>query len=113
MKKSSLTSTVIIVIVVAVALIAYFYYKGSGSSSQSSSLLSQTSTDSSMIGNQILGLLNQIQSLRIDSTLFTDPGYQTLRDFSVAIPPENVGRSNPFAPLPGAPARGAGGSSGR
>ncbi len=103
-KASSLKSSLIIVAIIVIALIAYFYYKGNGSSSNSTSLLTQTSTDSSIIGSQILGLLNQIQSLRIDASLFADPGYQTLRDFSVAIPPENVGRTNPFAPLPGAPA---------
>jgi len=103
-KASSLKSTVIVIVVIAIVLIAYFYYKGKSAPSASSSLLTQTSTDSSQVGTQVLGLLNQIQSLRIDSTLFADPGYQTLRDYSVEIPPENVGRDNPFAPLPGAPA---------
>lgn len=102
-KTSSLKSIIIIVVIVAVALLAYFYFMGSGSS-QSSSLLSSpsdTSGQGALVGGQVLTLLNQIQSLRIDATLFTDPGYQTLRDYSVDIPAVNVGRPNPFSPIPG------------
>lgn len=103
-KNSTLKSTIIIVAIIAIALIAYFYYEG-GKPADSGSLLSAGSAQNgSLVGSQVLGLLNQIQSLHIDVSLFTDPGYQTLRDYSVEIPPENVGRDNPFAPLPGGPA---------
>lgn len=112
MKKGlSLKSIVILLVVIAVVLCAYFYYEGSGTAG-SSLLSAPVGSDAGAIGTQVLSLLNQIQSLRIDSTLFTDPGYQTLRDYSVAVPPENVGRANPFAPLPGAPAPQADGSTG-
>lgn len=105
-KPSSYKSTIAIVVIVAIALGAYFYYKGTDSSSSASLLTASAAGDptQSGIGQQVLGLLSQIQSLRIDTKLFTDPGYQTLRDYSVQIPQENVGRPNPFAPLPGAPA---------
>jgi hypothetical protein len=96
-------SIITIVIIVAIALIAYFYYEGSAPSASNSLLSASAAPASGDIGKQVLNLLSQIQSLRIDSTLFSDPGFQTLRDFSVAIPPQNVGRANPFAPLPGAP----------
>jgi hypothetical protein len=104
-KPSSLKSVIFVLIIVAAVLVGYFYYSGNSSSS-TGSLLSSSSPDatSDAIGVQVLGLLNQIQSLRIDSTLFADPAYQTLRDYSVQIPPQNVGRANPFAPIPGAPA---------
>jgi len=103
-KPSSLKSTVIILVIIAAALIGYFYYEGSAPSASSSLLTASANPSASGIGQQVLGLLSQIQSLRIDTALFKDPGYLTLRDFSVTIPPQNVGRSNPFAPLPGAPA---------
>jgi hypothetical protein len=89
-------------VVIVIAAIGYFYFYGSSSSTTASSGLVQTSSgDSSDVGSQVLTLLNQINSLNIDTSLFTDPGYQTLRDYSVAIPSVNVGRPNPFAPLPG------------
>jgi len=88
-----------LVIIIVVAAVGYFYVNGSGAGS--SSTLSATSDANAAVGAQVLGLLNQIQSLRIDTTIFNDPGYKTLRDYSVVIPPVNVGRPNPFAPLPG------------
>ncbi len=91
-------STIIVVLVIVAAGIAYFYYEGFPSP-DSSSL--QASSDEASVGTQVLDLLNQIRSLKIDTSLFSDPAYLTLRDYTVQIPPENVGRTNPFAPLPG------------
>ncbi len=91
-----------VTIIIVVAGIGYFYFYG-GTTPASSGLV-QTSagnTSGSDVGAQVLTLLNQIQSLKIDTSIFSDPGYLTLRDYSVAIPPVNVGRPNPFAPLPG------------
>jgi len=95
--KSSNKTWIWIVIIVIVAGLGYFYFYGS--SNQSSATLTATSDANAVVGAQVLGLLNQIQSLNIDTTIFTDPGYRTLRDYSVVIPPVNVGRPNPFAPL--------------
>jgi len=110
-QKSSKKNLFIAIAIIVVAGIAYFYYKGNSSSS-SSSTLSVQGPDTTAVGSQVLTLLNQIRSLQIDSKFFTDPGYQTLRDYSVQIPPVSVGRTNPFAPLPGeqttAPSTGTG-----
>ena len=86
-------------IIVVVAGLIYFYINGSSSSG--SSAVTASSDANAAVGAQVLGLLNQIQSLHIDTTIFVDPGYKTLRDYSVVIPPVNVGRPNPFAPLAG------------
>ncbi len=51
------------------------------------------------IGQDILSLLSSFQSVSIDSTLFSSPLFQSLKDFSVALSPEQQGRSNPFAPI--------------
>ncbi len=91
--------TISVIVIVVILVIAYFYYEG-GSSTGSGSLLQSQSSDQS-IGAAELNLLNQIQSLNVDSSLFKDPGYQSLVDYSVAIPSEPVGRPNPFAPYPG------------
>ncbi len=99
--KKSLKSIIIIVGIIIVALIAYFYYEGSKPAANSVLVSSAADIDAQQVGVRVLNLLNQIQSLRIDTTLFSDPSYQTLRDYSVAIPQQNVGRSNPFAPIPG------------
>jgi hypothetical protein len=89
-----------VTVIVVVAAIGYFYLSGSSAPASSVVLLS-SGPNSAAVGAQDLALLQQIQSLKIDTSLFSDPGYLTLRDYSVAIPPVNVGRPNPFAPLSG------------
>lgn len=103
MKKPAISKKTIIIAVVAVVLvIVYFYFQGSPSNvSSSGSLLSGAAVSGSDVGSSELALLNQIQSLRIDTSVFSDPAFQSLQDYSVAIPTENVGRPNPFAPLSG------------
>ena len=97
MKKS----TIIIVAVVIIAAIAYFYVTGGTTTGGTSLLQQQANQEGLAAGAQVLGLLEQIQSLRIDTGLFADPAYLTLQDYSVPIPTVGVGRPNPFAPIPG------------
>ena len=99
--KSSKKTVVVIIIIIVVALIAYFYYEGTLPATDSTLQVSTASQNGQAVGANVLSLLSQIKSLKIDTTIFTDPAYQTLRDYTVAIPQENVGRSNPFAPIPG------------
>ena len=98
---SSKKSTITIIAIIIVAVIAYFYYTGTQTSPDAGSSLSTVSANDQAVGAQVLALLNQIQSLKIDTSLFKDPTYLTLRDYTVAIPSVPVGRDDPFAPLPG------------
>lgn len=88
-----------IVIVVLLFLLVYFYM--SGSSTPTGTLIAGSPYGA--VGSSELALLNQVRSLKIDTTLFNDPAFRSLVDYSVEITPENVGRPNPFAPLPGMP----------
>ncbi|MBU6427340.1 hypothetical protein KGQ27_03875 [Patescibacteria group bacterium] len=99
-RPSSKKTWIWMAIIVIVALIAYFLFFSGAPSSSSQSLL-QTGSGSDAVGTQVLGLLNQIQALQIDASLFQSQAYRSLQDYSVAIPPQNVGRNNPFAPIPG------------
>lgn len=103
MKTPAISKKTIIIAVVAVVLvIIYFYFQGSASNTPASgSLLSNGALSGTDVGSSELTLLNHIQSLRIDTSVFSDPAFQSLQDYSVAIPPESVGRPNPFAPIPG------------
>jgi len=101
--KSSLKTYIIVGVILVAAVIAYFYWQGTGSSSGTAAL-GQVNADEQSAGVKVFSLLSEINSLRIDSSLFDDPGYRTLRDFTVAVPALPVGRSNPFAPVPGVPA---------
>lgn len=98
--QSSTKSYIIIGAIFIVGFLLIFYYMG-GKGESGSLLESGVDTQNSEVGTRVLALLNQIQSLKIDDSLFAGAAYQTLIDFSVTIPEQDVGRPNPFAPLPG------------
>ncbi len=98
-RASSKKPYIIIAIVVVLAASAYFYFQGTSTSNVSGLL--QATGDTSDVSAQVTAILNQIKSLKIDTALFTDTGYVTLKDYSVPVPAQNVGRANPFAPIPG------------
>jgi hypothetical protein len=92
-------STIIIIIVAVLVGFGYFYVRG-GTSSDTSALLQGSSAGiSNNRAGQILALLNQVNTIKIDATLFSSAIYKTLRDNTVPIPPQGVGRPNPFAPV--------------
>jgi hypothetical protein len=84
---------------VAIMVGLYFMFFSGTTSPTDSTLVESGSGE--VIGSQVLNLLNQIKSLKIDSAVFKSAVYKSLRDYSVTIPAENVGRDNPFAPIPG------------
>lgn len=95
--KKTIIAAIIAIIVLA---IVYFYFSNSAPVESVSSLQTQSA---SVVGTRVLSLLNQIKSLRIDTSIFKSPAYGTFVDYSVAIPELPVGRPNPFAPIPGLP----------
>jgi len=105
MKSSSLSTRniAVIIVILIVAGIVYFYFEGDSAPAGVNSFLLGTPSSVGSVGSAELTLLNQIRSLKIDTSLFTTPSYTTLQDYSVAIPQQAVGRPNPFAPFPGSP----------
>lgn len=82
---------------VALLLLIYVYLTYFSGGSSSASL---TASDSaSPLSADILVTLQSIHSITLDNSIFTDPAFISLSDFGVIIPPENIGRRNPFAPL--------------
>lgn len=87
----------IVGIIIVAALIYFIFFAGEPSASDQNLL--QVGAAAEPVGQRVLSLLNQIQSLRIDDSFFSDPVYGSLQDYSVAIPQLPVGRDNPFAPI--------------
>lgn len=50
---------------------------------------------------ELLNELLKLKSLQLDESIFTDPAFKSLEDFSQPIEPEAVGRKNPFMPAGG------------
>ncbi len=101
MKKS--TIFIIVLVVILAFVVAMYFYTAGGKTPEGGSLLSSPSGVDSSVGAQELALLKQVQSINIDAKFFTSPLYASLVDYSQSIPDRQVGRSNPFAPVPGVP----------
>ncbi len=50
-------------------------------------------------GRAVLALLNDLRSLSLDETFFSNRIFMSLEDWSVVLVPEPMGRANPFAPI--------------
>jgi hypothetical protein len=49
--------------------------------------------------DQFADLLSTIQSISIDTTIFQDPAYLSLRDHPIVLGSDVIGRVNPFVPV--------------
>lgn len=102
----------IIAFVIILICAGGYYYATSGTAPASTGGL-QTSTPASAssssasldvndaaLGDKFLSLLLNMRSIKLDQSIFSDPAYLSLRDFTTAIPADtNPGRANPFAPI--------------
>lgn len=55
----------------------------------------------SEVGKDLLDLLLESNTIKLDSAIFQNDIFGRLQDFGKPIPPETAGRPNPFAPLAG------------
>lgn len=54
---------------------------------------------SAALGEDLLTALALLKTISLDTSVFTDPVFESLSDWGKAIPPQPAGRRNPFAPL--------------
>jgi len=62
------------------------------------SLIVQTAT-TEILGKQIATALNKLNSLSLDTSIFSEPGYISLVTFHQEINPLPAGKRNPFFPI--------------
>ena len=96
-KISSKKNLIIAIAVIIVLLIVAYYYFGSGPSSPAP-ILSDSTTPSS---DTLLSTLDELQSISLNSAVFSNPSFQSLKDDTVTLPSVPSGRQNPFAPVAG------------
>ena len=58
------------------------------------------SSEASLAGQQILSILNELNSLTIDGRVFESAVFGSLVDYTIATTTEPIRRPDPFAPLP-------------
>lgn len=102
---------VLVVIIIAVILGAYYMFAKSGDDVNDDALLvaeyqmgpdGTALSDTGMIGQDLLNLLNELESIELDDSIFSNEIFTSFEDYTIEITAQPVGRDNPFAPLPSA-----------
>lgn len=92
-----------IIITVAVAILAFavyfFFLRGNGSTSDSGLSVETVAGTTPTADKSLVTLLLEMKSVKLDEELFNSPVFKSLSDYSIKIEPQEVGRTNPFAPL--------------
>jgi len=89
-----------IVVVIVALLVAVGVWIGlSSSGSSTGSLLTTEDVGNNGPNQDLVATLLALRAVKLDGSIFSDPGFQNLKDFSTQIIPEPIGRPNPFAPL--------------
>lgn len=95
---------------ILVILLAFFFYwlSGSGYGDEGPLSVLPVSPLDASLGRELLVALATLKSTKLDTGVWSDPVYASLKDFGVEISAQPVGRRNPFAELGAATsARGA------
>lgn len=91
---------IIIAGIIIFTVFAYMNIPRKETQAQESLVVPDTATDANnQKGREILALLADMKSIRLDESIFSDPMFQALQDTSVELVLEPKGRPNPFAPL--------------
>jgi hypothetical protein len=88
-----------IIVVIVALLVAVGVWIGLSSSETPGSLLAVETVTEQGANQDLVSTLLALRAVKLDASLFTDPAFVSLKDFSTQIVPEPVGRPNPFAPL--------------
>lgn len=64
-----------------------------------SALPAGNDSEASLIAAKFIKQISILNRVKISGSLFSDPSFQTLKDWSRPIPEEAAGRPNPFAPF--------------
>lgn len=92
----------LILIVAAAAVIIGGWWLFSDTSTSSSTDILTTETlggENNPAGQELVETLLALRTVTLEGTIFSNPLFRGLKDFSISIMPEPVGRPNPFAPL--------------
>jgi hypothetical protein len=83
----------------AVAFMGTTFFLNKNAGAQSG--LTEVASSQSFISQKITIQLNRLDQLKqkINGNIFSNPIFQSLKDFSQPLPTEEKGRDNPFAPV--------------
>jgi len=92
-----------IILVLVLAVLVFVGYRmifGSPSTS-SQTLQSQgaVSAEVAVAQQELLSTLLTLRDIKLQASIFEDPVFRSLEDFSQTLNPKPIGRRNPFAPI--------------
>lgn len=93
--RNNIINILIFVLLVGGGGGAYYYFFAG----DSGELLTSETEPGGEVAGELLTLLSEVPALTVNEQIFTEGTFRALKDFSVAVPDEVVGRPNPFAPL--------------
>ena len=90
---------IILVVTIIVLGFAFNYLLNSKETATSSSLSLVTSSAEDINAKEILKLLGKMTLVKLDDGIFKSPVFLYLKDTSVTLVSQPVGRLNPFSPI--------------
>lgn len=89
-----------IIIALVIIVVAFVVYSMFFTGEDARSLIAQdVDPAQTAVEQELIALLLELRSIRLELSIFEDADFQSLTDFSQELVPEPVGRENPFAPL--------------
>ncbi len=98
--SQKIKNTIFIVIFLVIVFVAYsFFFKKDDSGPLLTSQPAAKESGGASLVQEFLVLLNKLNNLELDTGIFQDPVFNSLKDESVELQDQPKGRRNPFAPL--------------
>jgi len=97
----------IVIVAVLLALVGGWYFLSGSPASAPSLTTTPVAGATSPADQNLVSTLLALRAVKLDGTIFSDPSFLSLKDFSTQIVPEPVGRPDPFAPLSVSPSTSA------
>lgn len=101
LKTNAKNLLLMLVLLVAGFYLYSYFFVGGDTSTEVLTVTTLSGEDTALAGDLLL-VLADLRTLKLDESLFSDPVFQSLKNFRVELTPEPIGRDNPFAPLTGA-----------
>jgi hypothetical protein len=99
MQESSSKRNLVITLLILAAVGVAGYMYATRDRSLDSDLLIGIPTDTVTVEGNLLAALNELQVIRLDTSIFDDPVFESLVDIGTRLAEQPSGRPNPFAPI--------------
>lgn len=91
-------TAILAVVIIIIAFFAYSYFF-TGKEANNSVLQEEQVSTVAPADQDLISLLLELKSITLDESIFQNPAFKGLQDFSQELVIEPVGRVNPFAPF--------------